>query len=286
MRCLCFRWVEPGRDDFSLDFPDDYDVHDIIEILGEREALDKAVMRLEHNGKVLDHTELVSSIDSSLSNPISLYARPESSLSTPGIPPPANAMSAALDELQSMGYSRDLAQKALTLGGRLDVAVELLLANNVSEMGLQQIGVAAACSLGREGSYAILKKALRDPESLALLQSGRTISLSLPLAGGLATVPIRPEQADACLRYFLGIGLRDYRIDMEIPDRDPGANSVTTEELLQKMWAETFLKLSLADQGNVRALASEGIELLMALKLYIAADKNIDCARSLWISCQ
>jgi hypothetical protein len=90
MRSLHFQPVVPPNDAFSLDFPDDYTVSDIMDILADREELNRASMRLTHRNALLAPGTLVKAIKTTQSDPILLSAPPPIQIQTAIIPSPVD----------------------------------------------------------------------------------------------------------------------------------------------------------------------------------------------------
>jgi hypothetical protein len=91
MRALHFRDAAGQKEDFSLDFPDDYTISDVLDILATREELNRASLHLSHHGAAFTPETLVEAVETTESDPILLHTR------TPARPVPSPVPARARD---------------------------------------------------------------------------------------------------------------------------------------------------------------------------------------------
>jgi hypothetical protein len=262
MRCLHFRAPSQAIEDFSLDFPDDYTVQDVIEIISERESLNSATLTLSFRNSILNHTQLVSTLDCSSDFPLIL-----------------NTPRPGIDQLMELGYSRLDVETALSITNDIEEAADLLLNSQFSP--------------GDAGSGAIdlVNNILSNPEYLQQLQAGS--SLTLPniddRLGGASYMVVTPGEVDKFLRSTMGIGLQDFRFGMKIPtDSDLAAEpeyDEITEFFLSRLWHTRLHEISEEQRSWVQVLQNEGIPGTLALKVLVASGYDLNKARKLWSDC-
>jgi hypothetical protein len=140
----------------TIDVPDDFTFSGLISLLSERDHLDPNPARLVHRGLILDPAASVTSIETSESAPINVFAKPAHRSSSPppvspssvadetpaspppeSTPPPPQPADPRIQKFLDMGFGEEDSLRALELAhGSEEVAAELLCSGDVSAQGI------------------------------------------------------------------------------------------------------------------------------------------------------
>jgi hypothetical protein len=115
MRPLHFQDARQQTEDFCLDFPDDYTISDVMDILADREELDRASMRLSHRRIVLTPETLVEAIETTPSDPIVLSIRQPPHVQAPPIAPVQRTVTTVLPDAVTRRIMLSIAQNQTAL---------------------------------------------------------------------------------------------------------------------------------------------------------------------------
>jgi hypothetical protein len=124
-----------------------------------------------------------------------------------------------------------------------------------------------------------------------MLKAGKSVPKSILIGGEVKEYHIQSDKAENYLRTTLGIGLQDYKPGMEIPPLSSGLLKLQDfpsgvprhlEDPLKKMWEDRYVELSEREKGAVNELVNQGFTLLLAVKLFFGAGKNVARATELW----